>query len=98
MLMPLRRPGVFAALPAWSCHVLAGLLMWCTRPVQSSVVQRALGPLGRVRDSCRAELGRHLGALGVLLMGAAAAVIVSWPFGRFAKRFTPNLEIGRAHV
>ncbi len=27
MLMPLRRPGVFAALPAWSCHVLAGLLI-----------------------------------------------------------------------
>jgi membrane-associated phospholipid phosphatase len=72
--------------------VAAGVLCRRTRPAASSTVQGVLAPLARVRDVCLDELGRYGAAVAVLLAAAAAAVIVCWPFGRFARRFQSGID------
>lgn len=69
-----------------------GLFMFVRTPTKAAWCQQLLGRLGRVRDSCVAELGRYAGAVAVLLASASAAVIVCWPFGRFARRYKPNID------
>jgi membrane-associated phospholipid phosphatase len=70
----------------------AGLLIYATTPTRAAWLQDLLWRLGRIRDVCVAELGRYAGAVVVLLAGSAAAVIISWPFGRFARRYKPNID------
>jgi membrane-associated phospholipid phosphatase len=69
-----------------------GMFVYVKTPTKASWCQALLGRLGRVRDSCVTELGRYGGAIAVLLASAAAAVILCWPFGRFARRYKPNLD------
>jgi membrane-associated phospholipid phosphatase len=81
----------------------AGLLILATTPTKADWLQGVLGRLGRVRDTCVSELGRYVGGLFVLLAGAAATIIICWPFGRFARRFVsdidaPFLRWTRTHV
>jgi membrane-associated phospholipid phosphatase len=74
--------------------VVAGVggLVLVTNPTEAVWFQNALGRLGRIRDTCVEELGRYLGALAVLLAGAAAAVIICWPVGRFARRYVSSID------
>jgi membrane-associated phospholipid phosphatase len=69
-----------------------GALIVATTPTKAGWCQNLLGRLGRVRDACVDELGRYAGALAVLLAGAAATIIICWPFGRFARRFTSSID------
>jgi membrane-associated phospholipid phosphatase len=69
-----------------------GLLVYATTPTQAGWVQDSLRRLRRIRDVCVDELGRYGGAVAVLLACAAAAVIICWPFGRFARRYKPNID------
>lgn len=70
----------------------AGLLIDRTDPTSTVWIQDVLRRFCAVRDTCVQQFGRYLGAVLVLLAGAAAAVIISWPFGRFARRFQPNID------
>jgi hypothetical protein len=69
-----------------------GFLVYATTPTDAVWVQNLLGRFGRVRDTSVSELSRYGGAVAVLLATAAAAVIISWPFGRFARRYTSSLD------
>jgi membrane-associated phospholipid phosphatase len=69
-----------------------GVFVFVTTPTKAAWCQGLLGRLGRIRDTCVGELGRYGGAVAVLLAAAAAAVIIAWPFGRFARRFKPNID------
>jgi hypothetical protein len=71
---------------------VAGLFVYAKTPTKARWIQDSLGRLGRIRDTCVAELGRYGGAVAVLLATAAAAVIICWPFGRFARRYKPNID------
>lgn len=74
--------------------VVAGLggLVLLTNPTEAAWIQGPMRRLQRIRDTCVEELGRYLAAVAVLLAGAAAAVIISWPFGRFARRFVSSID------
>jgi membrane-associated phospholipid phosphatase len=69
-----------------------GALVYATSPTKAAWCQNVFGRLGRVRDTSVTELGRYGGAVAVLLSTAAAAVIICWPFGRFARRYKPNID------
>jgi membrane-associated phospholipid phosphatase len=71
---------------------VVGLVVFVTTPSPDGWCQNLFGRLDRVRDACVSELGRYGGAVAVLLASAAAAVIVAWPFGRFARRYKPNID------
>jgi hypothetical protein len=70
-----------------------GLLILVTTPTQAAWFQNVLRRFLTIRDLCVEQLGRYVGAVTVLLAGAAAAVIISWPVGRFARRFKPNIDV-----
>jgi membrane-associated phospholipid phosphatase len=72
--------------------VVVGLLVYATTPTKAGWFQNFLGRLTRIRNTCVDELGRYGGAVAVLLAGAAAAVIICWPVGRFARRYKPNID------
>jgi membrane-associated phospholipid phosphatase len=69
-----------------------GLFVYARTPIQAAWLQDLLGRLGRIRDACVDQLGRYGGAVAVLLATSAAAVVVCWPFGRFARRFEPQID------
>jgi membrane-associated phospholipid phosphatase len=70
-----------------------GLLILITTPTQAAWFQNVLRRFLAIRDLCVEQLGRYVGAVTILLAGAAAAVIISWPVGRFARRFKPNIDV-----
>jgi membrane-associated phospholipid phosphatase len=74
--------------------VIAAIGCWvlATTPTNARWFQNVLVRLQRIRDVCVEQLGRYIGAVFVLLAGAAAAVIISWPFGRFARRFVSSID------
>jgi membrane-associated phospholipid phosphatase len=67
-------------------------LIYATNPTGAPWFQNVLQRFLNVRDVCVDQLGRYVGAVVVLLAGAAAAVIICWPFGRFARRYKPNID------
>lgn len=69
-----------------------GALILHTVPTEADWFQDTMDRFLRVRDVCVEELGRYVGALVVLLAGAAATVIICWPFGRFARRFVSDID------
>jgi membrane-associated phospholipid phosphatase len=69
-----------------------GTWIYFSVPTGSDRFQDTLDRFLRIRNVCVAELGRYLGALVILLSGAAAAVIICWPFGRFARRFVSDID------
>jgi membrane-associated phospholipid phosphatase len=71
---------------------VAGLLVWRFAPADRPAARRGLTRLKHIRETCRDELGDHLAALFILLGCSAAAVAVSWPLGRFARRFQPHID------
>jgi membrane-associated phospholipid phosphatase len=71
---------------------LAGALIWRFAPADRPAARRGLTRLKHIRETCRDELGDHFAALVIILGCAAAAVAVSWPVGRFARRFQPNID------
>jgi membrane-associated phospholipid phosphatase len=72
--------------------VLGGLAVWRFAPADRPSVHRGMTRLVHIRDTARDELGNHLAALAVVLACMGGAVAVSWPFGRFARRFQPNID------
>jgi membrane-associated phospholipid phosphatase len=74
--------------------VIAAVGLWvlATTPTEARWFQNVLVRFQRIRDVCVEQLGRHIAAVFVLLAGAAAAVIISWPFGRFARRFVSSID------
>lgn len=92
--MPGNSPTAFYIIFIIGVVVVAALggLVYLTTPTDARWFQNVMGRLRRVRDSCVDELGRYVGALAVLLAGAAATIIVCWPFGRFARRYKPNID------
>jgi membrane-associated phospholipid phosphatase len=71
---------------------VVGAIVFVTTPTKAGWCQSFLGRLGRIRGVAVSELGRYGGAVAVLLAMAAAAVIICWPFGRFARRYKPNID------
>jgi membrane-associated phospholipid phosphatase len=71
---------------------LVGLFVWLKTPTKAAWLQSLLGRFGVIRDTCVDQLGRYGGAVAVLLASAAAAVVICWPFGRFARRYKPNID------
>jgi membrane-associated phospholipid phosphatase len=69
-----------------------GGLVLVTAPTQANWFQDVLERFLKIRDIAVEQLGRHIAAVVVLLAGAAAAVITSWPFGRFARRFVSSID------
>ena len=69
-----------------------GALIIAKTPTKAAWFQNILGRLCAVRDAVVDHLGRYFGAVFMLLAGAAAAVIIAWPFGRFARRYQPNID------
>lgn len=69
-----------------------GITFMATQPPRVQWWHGVLLRFARIRDAAVREIGQHLGAVVVLLAGAAAAVIISWPFGRFARRYKPNID------
>lgn len=69
-----------------------GALIYATTPTKAAWFQKVLRRFLTVRDVCVEQLGRYVGAVVVLLAGSAAAVIICWPFGRFARRYKPNID------
>jgi hypothetical protein len=69
-----------------------GVLVYVTTPTNAAWVQNLLGRLAEIRRVCVEQLGRYFGALAVLLALSAAAVLVTWPFGRFARRFKDQID------
>jgi membrane-associated phospholipid phosphatase len=68
-------------------------LVYVADPFSAGWVQTFLTKLATIRDTSITELGRYGGALVVLLAASAAAVIVPWPFGRFARRTTLSIDL-----
>jgi membrane-associated phospholipid phosphatase len=71
---------------------LGGAALWRIEPTRRPAVRRGLTRLTHIRETCRDELGDHVAALVILLGCAAGAVAVSWPVGRFARRFQPHID------
>lgn len=71
---------------------VAGVAVWRFHPTGRPAARRGLARLTIIRETCRDQLGDHLAALAIVLAGVAAAVAVSWPVGRFARRFQPNID------
>jgi hypothetical protein len=69
-----------------------GALVYATTPTRAGWFQNVLRRLLAIRDVCVDQLGRYIGAVVVLLAGAAATIIICWPFGRFARRYKPNID------
>jgi membrane-associated phospholipid phosphatase len=63
-----------------------------TRPWERPGVRRRSAGLVAGYADLRADLGQHLSALVVLLTTASAAVIITWPVARFARRFQPQVD------
>jgi membrane-associated phospholipid phosphatase len=72
---------------------LAGALVWRFAPAHRPVAERGLTRLTHIRETCRDELGDHVASLVIILGCVAAAVAVSWPVGRFARRFQPHIDV-----
>jgi len=72
--------------------VAAGALVYVTTPTNAGWVRSFLGRLTRIRDVSVVQLGRAGAAVAVLLALSAAAVIITWPVGRFFRRFRPQID------